>query len=180
MNRDILGFLYIVLAIVLAILFFSPKVQEVRVVTVNKRAKSELVKAREARVQSLKQIQTVFAQQPDRIKKLAAILPAEAQVPELLVMAESMGKEAGVSLTSIVPQTSTQDKVVFVTLIGEGPLPAIETLSKLLADNGRPMSVNTVSLLRSQDGKSLSFTMVVRAPYNDPDVAISTAQEGEE
>ncbi len=179
MSRDILGFLFLVLAIVIAILFFTPKVHEVRTVTINKRAKSALVEAREKRVQSLKQVQAAFAQQPDRIKKITTFLPSEPQVPELLVAVEALGKESGVTISAIVPQVSSDESGVFVTLSGEGSLPAVEKLTALIGDNGRPMSVQSVNYLRTQDGKALSFTLVIRSPYNNPSIATADAS-GEE
>lgn len=179
MNRDILGFLLLVLAVVVAVLFFVPKVQEVRSITINKKAKAELAQARDARVQALKQIQTVFAQQPDRIKKLAAVLPSEPQIPEVLVAVEALAKESGVLVSSVVPQVSEQDSAVYLTIVGEGALTSVENLSKLIADNARPMSIPTISLLKSQDGKTISFTLTIKAPYNTPTVALEREDQEE-
>lgn len=180
MNRDILGFLFLVLAIVLAILFFMPKVQDVRTVTIDMKAKQSLVKSRDTRIQALKQIQAAFAQQPERIQKLASVLPPEPQVPELLVAAEALGVESGVALTSITPQVSSQDKAVYLTLVGDGPLAGVEALARLIAENARPMSVTTVSYQRAEGGRSLSFTIVVKAPYNDPEADLPAASGVEE
>lgn len=180
MNRDILGFLFVVLAVVIAVLFFVPKVQEVRVISVDKNAKFELTEARRARVEALKQVQAAFAQQSDRIKKISAVLPSEPQIPEVMVSLEAMAREANIALTSVVPQVSTKDKAVFVTMVGQGSLAATEHLSKLIADNGRPMSVRAVSLLKTQDGTAISFTMTIRAPYTDMQTATPTTTSAEE
>jgi Tfp pilus assembly protein PilO len=178
MNRDILGFLFLVLAIVVGVLFFVPKVQEVHTITTDKKAKTALTDSRKARLTALQQVQTLFAQQPDRIKKLSAVLPAQPQIPEVLVSLEAMAKESNVVLTSIVPQVSTKDQSVFATMVGQGDLASVEKLSLLIADNSRPMSIRAISMSKTQDGKAISFTLTIRAPYTDANATAAAAASG--
>lgn len=177
MSRDILGILLLILAVVIGVMFLSPQLRDLQAITIDQRAKAQYVAAKQERVQALDQVSKVFAQQKDRVVKLISAIPPKPQIPELLVTVDVMAQESGLSVTSMVPQTNPREKVVFVAVVGEGDIPAVERFAQLAADNNRPMSISALTLQRGADGRRISFTATIRVPYGE-DTATATTQGG--
>ncbi len=166
MNRTILTWLLLIVAIGFGIGVLEPKVQDVRSTNQELQAKTIMVTNRKARIGALQTLQQTFGSQPDRITNLISTLPQDPQIPELLITIESMANQSGIGLQSILPQVNTQQHEVDLTLIGGGELGSVENLVHAVGDNARPMSVSSVTLTKDAGTSThLSFTMVIAAPY---------------
>ncbi len=164
-SRNILGTILFVVAIAFGAGVFWPRVQAVRSISVERTAKDQIATAKTKRLSSLQVLRGAFAQQPDRIAKILSSLPPDPQVPELLVTLDAMAKQNSVTLQSIVPQVNTHDQKVTVSIVGEGDLAATEKLVQSIADNDRPLSIDSVSFNRSGTSNRLSFSLSLSAPY---------------
>jgi Tfp pilus assembly protein PilO len=179
MNRNALGFLLFILAVALGFGVLLPKINEVRDVTVDMKAKTTIANNKQKRLDDLRQVQTTFSSQKDRVALLLSTLPQEPEVPEIIVSVEAMGRENGLSIESLLPQVNADDEEVTLTLVGEGDLGAVERFMQAIADNNRPMSVTALSLTRKQESNALAVNATVLAPYISLEAANETAEVGQ-
>ncbi len=164
-SRNLLGTVLFVIAIAFGVGVFWRQVEVVRTVSTERSAKIALAAAKTQRLSSLQVLRGAFAQQTARVDKLLTVLPSEPQVPELLVTIEAMGKQNSITLQSLVPQIDARNQKVELTIVGEGDLAGVEKLAQAIADNDRPLSIDSVVLNRGASSSRLSFSIAVSAPY---------------
>lgn len=165
MNRSLIGIGAAVLGVILGIFLLMPKVNAVRQVTIDKKASLEVVRQKEARIDSLNNLKTAFANQPEEVDSILRSLPLEPEIPDVLVTIESMTRDAGLTLDAISPSVDKTKQLVSVSLSGESDLPALERFFDLVAKNRRPMSLAQVSMNKGQSGNALIYNLVINFAY---------------
>lgn len=164
MNRSVLSIIILLVTFSFVFTILVPKIQSVRDVTIEQRAKVQIAANKKARLQALEQLAGIFSSQSDRVTNLVATLPQDPELPEVLVSVEAMANQSGITLLSLFPQVDAKSEQINLTMVGEGDLGQIEAIMRSIADNSRPMSLSSFSLVKGQ-GNRLSFNAVVSIPY---------------
>lgn len=165
MNRSVIGFLAFVVALVLAVGFIWPKANTIRDIGVEEQAKREISKTKQERLAALTTLSQTFAANSTKIDTLVSILPSTPEIPEALVTVEAMARANGIEVKSLTPQNEELKQSVLVTLIGSGELTGIEGFISNVADNNRPISVNSVTLVKSIEGNRIDMSIGLNFPY---------------
>ncbi len=180
MSKGIIGWLLLFLSVVIGLALFLPKASDVHTLAREKKVREAVLKVKSNRVAALRSLKPNLQQSSARVNKLVEALPQDPQLPEILVTLESMGKESGVTLRSILPQVNTREQKVTITMVGDGEFASIENLMGLVAQNSRPMTVASFSMLKPQgNSKSLSFNLGVSVPYRAAELKASPAPGGQ-
>ncbi len=166
MNKNLVGWLLLIFAIAFGAAIVRPKIADVRAITLEKDAKLQLLDNKKQRVQDLTTLSNIFAVNQSRVDALISALPQDPQLPELLVSIEAMANQSGVTIQSIVPQVNQKDQQVSLTLVGQADLGGVESFTQTIADNNRPMSIDSLAMTKNSNaGKSLTFNLVIQVPY---------------
>ncbi|HEY1074871.1 MAG TPA: type 4a pilus biogenesis protein PilO [Patescibacteria group bacterium] len=166
MNRNTLGFLLFILAIMIGVGAVYPKVRSVHMASVQKDAELKVVALKKQRLERLKLLNQTFDTESVKVGKVLSALPNEPAYPEALVSLETIARESGVLIQSLLPQTDTDRQEISITLAGDGGLANVEKFLDSLASNDRPISIAAVSITKA-NAQQVSFTMTVRLPFVD-------------
>lgn len=164
MNKNTVGFFLFILAIMIGIGAVYPKIQLVRDVSVQKEAELKVVAIKKLRLERLKLLTQTFDIESLKVSKVLSALPNEPAYPEALVSLETIARENGVSIQSLLPQTDTDEQEISITLAGEGGLTGVEAFLDALPKNDRPISVAAVSITKL-NAQLVAFTLTVRLPF---------------
>ena len=162
MKNNLLGFLFILGALIFSFSVLVPKIKEVRVTTVEQKALAKVLENKKERVAALQQLNSIFApqQQQDKIKAIMATLPQEPQIPDILVSIEAMIKESNVNFTSITPIVNAAQEEVSVVIAGQAPLGSIEALMNNFVQNNRPISVSATNLTKVENNIGFNISLI--------------------
>lgn len=165
MNRPLAGFIAFVVALAATVGLVWPKANEIKHLGVDEQAKSRLASARQTKLDALIDLESAFSAQSDRVAKIVSILPTEPEIPEALTSLEAIARVSGLTVTSLTPQLDETSRAVVVLGVGEGDMAAIETFMTNVAANDRPISLTTLALARSSDGKKMTMTFGLSFAY---------------
>lgn len=84
---------------------------------------------------------------PDDLRLVTLAAPADGGMDELVASLDAMAISAGVSLTSIQPQATTDQPTALTLSLGvTGTYPAVRTFISALEQNERPLTIHSLSL----------------------------------
>jgi Tfp pilus assembly protein PilO len=170
MNRNLIGIIAIVLAVILGFFLLRPKITSVRDVSIQKEVSLRRVKLKESRLEALRTLSGIFSTQAQDVDALLRALPTEPEIPDVLVTIESMTRESGLSLETIAPSVDKTKQVVSLSLDGKADMAALERFFQAVADNRRPISISQVTMTKDQSSNALNYNFIVSFAYI-PEVA---------
>ncbi len=147
-----LGILVIAL---LALLVVFPMMGEIRDATAKVQGYKNGVKELEAKKDKLRSFKAKLTGREEEIEALKLAMPASQQIPEVLVMMESIANNVGLQVSGVNIQPSESGGEVGVTLSAEGTYDNLFKFTQVLEGNLRPISIKSMSIGASGNNNQL-------------------------
>ncbi|TSC93200.1 MAG: hypothetical protein CEN89_210 [Candidatus Berkelbacteria bacterium Licking1014_7] len=170
-NRQNSSLIFLEVIIIIAGLYFGVwwQMNKNRVLSQNLSSKQQefaIVKDKEAKLETLKR---EFSTRKSELQNFNIAAPEMSEIPEALMMIEAIVSRSGADLTNLTPQKPTGGQVE-IDLCLASNYEQMKTFFTILKNNLRPVSVDSIKVLASQDAsaaqaKSLSVSVKLKMPY---------------
>jgi Tfp pilus assembly protein PilO len=156
----------IVLIAFIALVFVKPMALRIREVNASVKAYDQQIKEANDKINALRSLQPQLEDKQSEIDALKVAMPAAQQIPEALVMMESIAKNAGLQITGVEIQPGKANNMVSVNVSGLGRYESLFKFTEVLERNIRPIQVQTLSVGKSGDaGDMVSATVSLGLVY---------------
>jgi len=164
MNKsNLISLLCLIGIIVIGVWLTYPLLNQLKNVNLTLAAKNNEVKLMEDKINNLNTLKTDFNKYQTQVKFLAAALPTEDQMPEILVQTEALAKKSGLEVTSIQPGKTVSSGETGLNMSTKGSFSSTLDFLQNLEKNARPAQVKSMNISSSQAGDvtvvSTTFTL---------------------
>lgn len=158
-----MGLVLLFVAILAWFAVIRPQIAAFSENSLQSRARSVEVSSHQRRIDDLKLIKQQGDVVQSTLDALYLAMPRESQVPEVLVMMESIGANTGVTFTSFNVGSPTEDEVP-VSVSFTGSLSSLSSFINGLSQNVRTANIKSQSMSADPSG-NLSVTMQIGLIY---------------
>jgi Tfp pilus assembly protein PilO len=158
-----MGLVLLFIAVLAWFAVIRPQIASFSENSLQARARSTEVASYQKRLDDLKQIKQQGSAVQSTLNALYLAMPRESQIPEVLVMMESIGANTGVTFTAFNVGSPTGDEVPVSVSFG-GSLSSLSSFINGLSQNVRTAQIKSQSLSADENG-NLSITMQIGLIY---------------
>lgn len=158
-----------ILVSVLVLLFVTKGLfVEVRDSNATLKAYNQDISSMSSTISELERIKATFAGQTQQVKieKLKLAMPAAQQLPEVMVMVESMARKSAFKVSSFGISGSSGANEVGVNMAGKGTYGGLFNFTEMLEKNLRPIKIKSMSIGRGNaNGSSITASVSMGLMY---------------
>lgn len=136
----------IIIIAILALVSIKPLTLEVRTTNAKIKAYQSQSMAMQQKIDKLNELQPKIEQYSTEINNLKMAMPAAQQIPEVLVMVESIARNTSLDISGFDIQPSSGTSEVTVNMQAAGSYENLALFTDKLEKNMRPIAIRTMSV----------------------------------